>query len=350
MDYGNANARIKSMKSRLLDQQDLDELSNKPDIDSLIIALEDTAYRTEIQKAGIEFSGISQIETAIRRDLVFSFRQILRFFRGESDEAYIRILLNRFDVQNIKTVLRGKKIGAHHNEIIANLVPAGELGMAALSELTEQPDVRAVIDLLATWRIDYAAPLTRKLPAYLEKRDLAILEFALDQFYFDHALSILKEDESDDGVIVLEMIQTGIDVANLKIVLRIIRDRINVDDPNDYLIAGGKYIRIDQLAPMLTARSVEEFVRELADTAYAFLGDVNREDLVHEKLSSLERELERFIIIKGCRHFLRDPLSIAIPIGYIWAKENEITNIRIIARSIIGQVPEPELRRALTYV
>jgi V/A-type H+-transporting ATPase subunit C len=40
----------------------------------------------------------------------------------------------------------------------------------------------------------------------------------------------------------------------------------------------------------------------------------------------------------------------AIPIGYIWAKQNEITNIRIIARSKTADVPEKQIREELIYV
>ena len=42
------------------------------------------------------------------------------------------------------------------------LVPAGELDEVTLTELIKQPDVRAVIDMLATWGIVYAKPLTER--------------------------------------------------------------------------------------------------------------------------------------------------------------------------------------------
>ena len=68
------------------------------------------------------------------------------------------------------------------------------------------------------------------------------------------------------------------------------------------------------------------------------------------KISVLEKELEKYLIKLGISRFLGDPLSIAIPIAYIWAKYNEITNIRIIARCKTADVPEKELRGELVYV
>lgn len=350
MDYGYVNARIKGMKSHLLDARDLDDLTNKPDLDALIGALETTAYREELQKAGIEYSGIARIEVALRRDLIRTLRKVLNLFRGEREDIYIRLLLNRWDVQNIKTILRGKKIYAPPDEVIDCLLPAGELDEAALIELLQQPDVRAIIDLLATWRIEYARPLTRHLHEFLEMRDLAVLEFALDRFYYENALSVLGKNGDYDEQIVREMITTEIDVANIRTALRIIRDMTHMEDAEKYLIAGGRDLSIEQLTSLVSSGSIEEAIRQIRGTPYEFLAQVPAECIAAEKISVIERELERFLIEKGCGNFLKDPLSIAIPVAFIWAKQNEVTNIRIIARSIIGDVPETELRKALTYV
>jgi len=350
MEYGYVNARVKGMKSRLLTTHGLDELTNKPDLDAFISALEETAYREELQKAGIEFSGLERIEVALRRDLIRAFQKVLSLFAGEREEIYIRIILNRWDIQNIKTLLRGKKINAPTNEIRDCLLPAGELDMAALLELSKQPDIRAIIDLLATWRIEYSRPLTRNLPAYLDSRDLSVLELPLDRYYYEHALSLLDNPEIYDQQIILEMITTEIDITNIRTLLRILRERMHGDEIRDFLIDGGRYLSIERLFELASLGSMEDVVKELGTTPYGFLGDIQPECISAGRISVMERELERFMIEKGCKNFLKEPLSIAIPVAYIWAKQNEVTNLRIIAHSIIGDVPETELRRALSYV
>ncbi|MCP1714644.1 V/A-type H+-transporting ATPase subunit C [Methanocalculus alkaliphilus] len=350
MEYGYVNARIKGMKSRLLTTHDLDELTNKPDLDAFISSLEETAYREELQKAGIESAGLERIEVALRRDLIRAFQKVLSLFAGEREEVYIRIILNRWDIQNIKTLLRGKKINAPTNEIRDCLLPAGELDMAALLELSKQPDVRAIIDLLATWRIDYSRPLTRNLPAYLDTRDLAVLELPLDRYYYERALSLLDNPEHYDQQIILDMITTEIDITNIRTLLRITREKMQDETIRDYLIDGGRYLSIERLESLASSGSIPDILVELGTTPYGFLGGIQPECISAGRISVIERELERFMIEKGCKNFLREPLSIAIPVAYIWAKQNEVINLRIIAHSIIGDVPESELRRALSYV
>ena len=204
------NTRIKGMKSRLLDHEVFETLIHKPDIESLITELGTTAYKEEIEKASIQYSGITCIEVALRKDFVNSFRKIFGFMKGDESETYIKILLGRWDVQNIKTILRGKNIHIPSAEILECLIPAGELDDTTMIELVKQPDVKAVIDLLATWGIGYAKPLTRNFKEYAEKRDLAILEYAIDRFYYQNALNTVMGGSNDDGL-VREMIMAEID-------------------------------------------------------------------------------------------------------------------------------------------
>src|SRR5665647_1894847 len=153
--YEYANARIRAMKSRLLDRKELEELAGKLDIESVINQLEETPYREDIEDASVKYSGIACVEDALRRNLSNTFRLILSFVKGEDAQTLMQIFLNRWDIQNIKTILRGKNIHAPANEILESLAPAGALDDATLVALTKQPDVKAVIDLLATWGIEY---------------------------------------------------------------------------------------------------------------------------------------------------------------------------------------------------
>jgi V/A-type H+-transporting ATPase subunit C len=234
-------------------------------------------------------------------------------------------------------------------EILECLVPAGQLDDTTLIELIKQPDVKGVIDLLATWGFDYAKPLTRNFKDYTEKRDLSILEYAIDRFYFENSLKAVKGEKYDDSVI-RDMIMAEIDVTNIKSVLRIIRDKIDIEDAQGFLIKGGITLDIENLLAMMRSGTLEGAIKHLETTPYNFLSKVPEEVFRAEKISVFEKELEKYLIKRGISRFLGDPLSIAIAVGYIWAKYNEITNIRIIARCKTADVPEKELRGELVYV
>lgn len=350
MEYAYVNARIKAMKSRLLDQPLLEQLINKPDIDSLISELEKTTYREELDKAGVLYSGINRIEVAIRKDLVKTFRTILNLIKGGDTETFITIILNRWDVQNIKTIIRGKKIQENPAEILECLIPAGELDEAALTELVKQPDVKAVVDLLATWGVVYARPLTLTFKEFTDTGDMQILEYALDTFYYQDAISKLKTAESDDARILRNIIITEIDINNIKTVLRATRDRIDPEEAKRYFLKGSPDFDADKLLSMMKTGTIEGALKQLEHTPYQFIAKIPPEYIAAEKISAFEKELERYLVKKAVGQFMGDPLSIAIPIAYIWAKYTEVTNIRVIARCKVTEVPEKDLREALISV
>jgi V/A-type H+-transporting ATPase subunit C len=350
VDFEYVIARVRGMKGRLLDTSVLETLITKPDIESIIAVLENTAYKEEIEKASVQYSGIMCIEVALRKDFTNAFRKIFSLMEGETAERYAKVLLSRWDVQNIKTILRGKNVHMIPAEILECLVPAGELDDITLIELIKQPDVKAVIDLLATWGIEYAEPLTRNFREYTEKRDLAVLEIAIDKFRYENDLHAMKGDSYGDRII-REMMAMEIDVTNIKTVLKVIRDRINIDEAQRYLIKeGGLKLDIERLLDMIRTGTIEGAVKYLGTTPYNFLLKLPQEAFRSEQISVFEKELEKYLVERGVSRFFGDPLSIAVIVGYIWAKYNEITNIRIIARCKTAHFSEKEIREELIYV
>lgn len=350
MDYGYINARMRGMKSRLLSHRALDDLILRPDLETLMMDLENSPYREDIIEAKGQSSGIVAIESALRQNFIKTFRRIQNFAKDDPEaQQYIAIFLHRWDVQNIKTILRGKNIHATAEEILDCLVPVGELDEATLKELLKQPDVKAVIDILATWQIRYAKPLTDSFPAFVKTKDLAVLECAIDRYYYADAIASVSK-PTYNNVLIRNLLALEVDVVNIRTVLRMVRDRVDVGDAKCYLIGGGKELNEKMLVHLLSLPSIEDVVKIVATKQYRFLAGVPEAALRTQKISVIEKELERHLIKKGVGTFCLDPLSVASVVGYFWAKYNEITNIRIISRCKTADFPIENLKEELVYV
>ncbi|MFA5237091.1 MAG: V-type ATPase subunit [Methanoregula sp.] len=349
MDWGYINARMRGMKSRLLDHRTLDNLILQPDLESLIGELEKTPYRDDIIEARGRYAGMPAIEYALRKNFVRTFRKVLDFAKNENAEQYIRIFLHRWDVQNVKTILRGKNIHVTNDEILDCLVPVGELDEATLTELVRQQDTKAVTDLLATWGIPWAKPLTTAFPEFARSGDLALLECALDRFYYEDALRSVKAPDANNAMI-RHILAIEIDVVNSKTVLRMIRDGIDPEEAKKFLLAGGLEFDLKKLSRLLALHTIEDALTELSASRYQFLSGIPEAAVKARKISVIEKELERYQVTQGVRAFTGDPLSVASLIGYFWAKYNEITNIRVISRCKLADFPIEHLREELVYV
>jgi V/A-type H+-transporting ATPase subunit C len=297
----------------------------------------------------VQYSGIRVVEEALRKDEAATFRRILAIARGDTPERYVQILVGRWDIQNIKTIIRGKAMHIPPTEVLECLVPAGDLDEAALAELLKQPDVKGVIDLLATWGTRFARPLMLSLPEFLESRDPAVLEYALDRFAYESALDALREDESDDDGIMRGMVRTEIEVTNLKTAFRLIRDGIPAEEARRMFIDGGRSPDTALVLSLVGTGSIDAAVKLLENTPYRFLSETPA-GTAKGGISAYEKELDRYLLKKGLSYFLKDPLTIATAIGFSRAKHAEVTNLRVIARGRSAGMPEKEIRGELLHV
>lgn len=213
----------------------------------------------------------------------------------------------------------------------------------ALQELVRQADVSTAIDLLAQWRIPYAATLRGAYPAYRERGDFHALEVALDRSFFTTALRGLDRGRSNDAV-VADCLRREIDLALLSYALRAVHHGTTETRPAAIFIPGGKTITLPVFERLCAAGTLPEFIAAMPSSPFtACLAEKVRRYLEYRRLFALERSLHTCFIREMTRLVLRDPLSIAFTVGYLWRKVNEVTNLRIIARGKFAALPREEI-------
>ncbi|MEK7241158.1 MAG: V-type ATPase subunit, partial [Planctomycetota bacterium] len=295
------------MKGRLLPEAFFLELLEQKELMKVADSLLSSPYGEDMSVALAGDSGLLAVEKALRRNLYRVFRKVFQMC-SEEPHRLLRVLLGKWDVYNIKTVLRGKQRGLPAKEVLSALVPAGELDEPKLQELLYQPDVKAVIDTLATWLSPFAPPLLGAFPEYLENGQLAVLEKALDRYYFNWVLSETSlEGENNEGF-VREIIKREIDYQNLLSALKIISGRFEAVEV-EFFPGGnlsGEYLS--------GAKSLEEVLTGLKK-AYPDLDGRLAEGA--ESPSDVEHIFYCFLLKKWSDMVRKDPLSIAIVLGFL---------------------------------
>jgi vacuolar-type H+-ATPase subunit C/Vma6 len=207
---------------------------------------------------------------------------------------------------------------------------------------------------MLTWRLAFAGAVAEALR--VSGGELASVESRLFQIRFRDALARLGTETNDE--LVREMLESEIDVANLALLLRLAPlrrqtalppPRSSSVDMREMLVPGGS-LPLYFLAELAEAAEVEALVGRVADVPY---GQALRQRVEQYRQSGdvtvLERALEKLLAFKGIRMFHRDPLSIAIAIGYLWAKTTEAANIRIISQGKELGWPADTIRGEIFY-
>jgi len=346
------DTRLHAMRAQLLTRREFEGILALPDLSSIAAALRETPYGSFIESTGGEIPEAARIEEALRRNVAQTLARLLAISSGDCAEA-VRLVLGRWEVQAVKTILRGKVSGASPAEILSSLVPTGLHDEAALEEMCRQADPRALAELMVTWREPWGLPLLRALQEYREPRDLAILESALDRCWFEQAAKQLREirdfspgAEREDALSLF--VSLSVDTINLMTVLKEVGDRIGPVSPDRYLLPGGRIFDGDALDRIRASPTLPEALQEAGRTL--FLQPLAALPAPTEGvpfLAVVERQLDR-VLLRASRHLARvDPLGWGPLVSFLLEKLREVRNLRMIVRARLVDLPEAALGHLL---
>lgn len=348
-DYGYGNARVRGMRSRLLTPRIFDELMATADLSKIIQMLIDTEYGPDIETAIIHGRTPAAVDEAFRANMVGTFQKVMGFLNAEA-HSLVGTLLGRWDLFNIKSIVRGKHMHLMPEEIEDGLYAVGSLSPGELHVLAQVEDIRAVVDTLVTWGSPYAEPLRGMLQPYGESGNLATLELALDRYYSRWAAKRLSGRRAN-VVLARRILGLQVDSINLLTIFRLLKSDIGDVDPKGFYLSGGAFVSEELFDVMTGLSDVDEVLDALKKTPYARQLETVIATYVDEgSLSVFERALEDYVMRKALDAGRGDPLGVGITIGYLWAKQNEITNLRIIVKGTAVGMPVDRMRKELILV
>lgn len=348
-DYGYSNARVRGMRSRLLDRSFLDGLIASPDITRLIQDLSETEYGPDLEEQIIHGRTAATVDEALKVNMVRTYQKVLGFLNEEA-VYLVTTLLGRWDVFNLKTILRGKQMQLTAEEINEGLMAAGQLSFVDLEALAMQKDVKAVVDTAATWGLPYASALRAGYALFLKSGELAELELALDRYYADWAFARLMK-RGNNSAIARKILGIQIDTSNLVTVFRFQKADVSDVDAGQFFLSGGPAIKRDFYMSLAAMSDIDEALDRLRGTPYGkALDDVAVKYLEENSIAVFERALEDYLMRKALGLGTGDPLGVGVVVGYLWAKQNEITNLRIIVKGKSVGMPEARVRGELILV
>ncbi|MGB3943880.1 MAG: V-type ATP synthase subunit C [Methanothrix sp.] len=316
--YAYITGRVRAMKTKLIPHEMYQRMLGM-DIPEITRYLEETQYKEEIDLMAKDHSGAELVEYATFANLAKTYKKLLRVSIDEP-EFLILEYLRRWDIWNIKTILRGKFYGAGDEEIMKYLVPAGELDLEFLEGLAKKERIEEVIQ--AFDGTDYYEALTQ-----YDGQMLSSVENALDKLYYFRMERAVGGTLSVGGGLLLKYVRKEIDVKNLVTLFRMNKAGIEAAVVQDNLLPGGK---LHEEFSRMAGQSYNEFVRGLE--GYPFWGAIS--DVVAEggSVSRIEARLRAYLVRYAWAVSNYHPLSILPVLGYIVSKETEVSNIRKIVR------------------
>ena len=167
----------------------------------------ETNYQKEIADLGLRYSGIELVERALQKNFKQTVEKLKRI-SPESYNALIEAYLIKYDIDNLKTLVRAKLANLETDSFSSLLLPNGVLTAEKLdalmkSDLDEM--VKSLPEPLDGFRESYEK---------LSEKTVTEIETSLDHFYFRYILDFAKRIPRQ-GNMFREFLLTMIHISNI---------------------------------------------------------------------------------------------------------------------------------------
>lgn len=323
-NYPYVTARVRAKRAALLPAETYGRLLQM-EIPEIARLLGEREYKAEMLALGARYSGVDLIEMATSKNLAKTYNAIYDF----SEDGLRMIVgryLDRYDLQNVKTIIRSKAYGASAEEVEEDLVPAGSFPVEFLRELIAAPSVDEAFNLLEG--TIYTQALADLGMRAADAADWSAWEDSVSRLYYTELLESIPP-STEANRLMRQFIQREIDVVNLKTLLRAWAAKASFG--RDIFLDGGLEMATDDLEGMVALEKVALIGRL---SAYSFYEDIapDFERVEATGVGALLRKVEKVHLIEAARYSHLHPLSILPILDYIVRKDREVQNIRLIAR------------------
>ena len=323
-NYAYTVARVKAKKSKLLGEEDYNKMlmMTVPEISRYI---SEVGYAKEMTDLAARLSGLDLLEHATYSNMAKVFSTILSASTGELNEA-VSAYLRKWDIWNLKVILRGKSYGLDAESIREDLVPAGSLGAESLDtliSLDSNDDVMANLPKVAHITIP-----SDVIAAYQASKNLGEIEDFLDKFHYERMIASINPN-TRPARLFLGYIRNEIDVKNFETILKLKFEGIYGERVLKYMISGGRHIDSKMLAQLANLETVEATLSEVSELG--FYEDI-KDSVDHTTLRDMMTGLKKYKMRRVEKFSSMYPLSIIPVLDYMIHKEVEVNNVRAIAR------------------
>jgi V/A-type H+-transporting ATPase subunit C len=344
-DYGYLNARVRGMSSHLLGVEVYPSLVESGGLEAFSNRLSEIPlYRRTIEKerASTAVLDVIAAEAAIQAAYVENVSKVRAISDGVP-AGLIDLHLSRFDLHNVRTLIRGISGSQISSEIVSGTIPLGSFGQAEIDELVESESVRELISTLVTWGIPFGEILRITAKGRDLEENIAEFEAAIDGVWYPWAVESARSIKGGEDLV--DVLAGEIDLRNIVNMLKLARQSVGFDLSAEMVIAGGN-LADGQLAELAESSDLKSALDIVARTRYG-VAISGIESASTRQVTGVEGEVERLLMRNFSKLFRKDPLGFSTILGYLWRRHAEYVDLRLIAHGIAFGLPMAGVRSQL---
>ena len=324
--YPYTYVRTAVMKSLLFKKEDYHKML-KMGFSEIAKFLQDSSYKKEINALASEYGGADLLELALNRSLAASFKKLIKISPYELG-LLIKEYAKRKDIEDIKTILRGRFTNTNEKLILNSITTAGTLSYDFLVSLLKKESIE---EILKNNKIVDFAFLKERLKDLKEKNSLVSIENAFDKHYYSSLMQFSKI-LPKEGALFRNFLLKEVEVLNILTLLRLKKAKFGKETIKDFIIQSGS-LSDSKIIALANLDGLDEISRALEKTEYKnAVAKGIAEFKKNGSLIMLETELYKHLLKQSILLLHQHPLSVDVILGYMFAKDIEVRNLKIIVK------------------
>ena len=299
--------------------------------------LDDAAWRRLLEADSAARTASHRNAVTLVGEVADAGRVLVRFLPPSAAEL-IGWYNRRFEMENLKTVLRAVHYGLDPSRARASLIPLHAPSLR-WDVLMEAGSIATVVDQIR--ESAYARPLDHAMERYQQERRLFYLEIALDLFYFQKLVRLIESQSGKDAADARKFLGRSIAVQNMLWAYRYrIYGRMTPEEIINFTLhrafaAGLNTIRRVALGSPLAV--------EAARLGFQITPGLSEVEGLTEIEALAERERFRY-----AKTAVRRPLfQLRGALAYLWLLEAEVRDLTVIMEGKVAGLSSEEIGRRL---
>lgn len=255
----------------LLSVEQMKHLADAPDVQEFLVRLKETSY------GEIQVEEDAKIALNLEKKFIKKFteriEEIVKITPSKMGEFLHAYFDFRFEVLNLKRILRGKFTESSSEEIAESLIPIDPYIIKDYGELIASNDLESLVRKLSGTSYE---SLIAKLDLYKEYDALWPLELELNYIYARNILKLTEKLPAKDRHIVNSLVKYETDVENVLIAIKR-RGKKGVNLDEIFPVTYG--IEIEDLQKVIEAESVSQAIDDLKEPYNKVLAPIKTGDI-----------------------------------------------------------------------
>lgn len=307
--------------------------------------LQESNYRKEINALAAEHSGADLLELALNKNLAESFKKLIRISSPEL-ALLIKEYIKRKDVEDIKTILRGRFTNTNEKAVADSITAAGTLSYDFLMLLLKKESIEEILKGNKIVDFDLFKNAVKDLN---ETNSLTGIENVFDKYYYGSIMQFSNR-LPREGALFRNFLLKEIEILNILTLFRLKKAKFGKDIAKEFIILSGDRLTDSKITDLIDIDDLDELSKAFQKTEYKNVIAKGIEEFKKTgSLITIETEFYKHLLKQSILFMHQHPLSIDVILGYMLTKDIEIRNLRIIIKGKQLGLKEDFIESQLVY-